>query len=164
MFTLQGKTRAAFMHIYQQHRDQFDWFLKADDDTYVHVGNLRRMLASHSPTESVHFGCKFATDVRTGYMSGGAGYVLSREALRRFAADHISESPKCRRSDFGVEDIEMGRCMGAIGVAAGDSRDSAGMHRWLPQHPIKHVVPKVLQDEVNWLPTYMSFQYIQVGL
>ena len=55
------------------YRDQADWFMKADDDTYVIVENLRLMLSAYKPAQPIWFGCKFKVIVPTGYMSGGAG-------------------------------------------------------------------------------------------
>ena len=65
--------------------------MKADDDTYVIVENLRFMLQPHNATKPIYFGCKFKPYVRQGYMSGGAGYVLSKEALRRFVTQGITD-------------------------------------------------------------------------
>src|SRR5205814_739490 len=120
------------------------WFMKADDDTYVVVENLRYFLASKNSSEPAYYGCKFKPYVRQGYMSGGAGYVLSKAALITFGEEGISPGhpDECKdNQDESSEDVGMGKCMEALGVAAGDSRDSLGRGRFFPFAPEHHIIP-----------------------
>ena len=48
-----------FRHAFHNLLNDFDWFLKADDDTYVIMENLHKLLYPHDPNEPIHFGCSF---------------------------------------------------------------------------------------------------------
>ena len=58
------------------------------------------MLRDYNTSEAIWFGCKYSPYVENGYMSGGAGYVLSREALDRFIEKGL--------------DVNTGKCLPAI--------------------------------------------------
>uniref|UniRef100_A0A915DT18 Uncharacterized protein n=1 Tax=Ditylenchus dipsaci TaxID=166011 RepID=A0A915DT18_9BILA len=66
------------------------------------------MLMAHSSSDPVYFGCKFKPFVKQGYMSGGSGYVLSKEAVRRLVVKGIPDPSKCKKANNGAEDAEMG--------------------------------------------------------
>lgn len=132
---LWGKTMKGLQQIYEQFGNEYDWFLKADDDTYVFMENLRHFLYAYSPEMPIYFGCKLKPYVDQGYMSGSA-YVLSHEAVKRFNEGALSDDyNKCWNGTEGNEDVEMGKCLSSVGVLAGDSRDDLKRSRFLPFPP-----------------------------
>ncbi|XP_048760150.2 glycoprotein-N-acetylgalactosamine 3-beta-galactosyltransferase 1-like isoform X2 [Ostrea edulis] len=135
---LTGKTIQAFKYCYEHYRNQFDWFLKADDDTFIIVENLRYFLSHHSSKSLVFFGHKFKPIIKQGYFSGGAGYVLSRASLDKFVTEG-SINPFICRQDGGAEDAELGRCMMKLGISAGESLDTFGKETFHPFVPIAHL-------------------------
>ncbi|XP_074659701.1 glycoprotein-N-acetylgalactosamine 3-beta-galactosyltransferase 1-like [Tubulanus polymorphus] len=151
---LWGKTKAAFRYCYDHLLQDGDWFLKADDDTYVIVENLRHMLRNYSSEQPIYFGRRFKPYVKQGYMSGGAGYVLSRKALTTFIEQGLNKSI-CRRDNGGAEDVEMGLCLEKVKVVAGDSRDPEGKERFHPFVPEHHLIRGILPKNM-W---YWSYNY-----
>ncbi|XP_069676451.1 glycoprotein-N-acetylgalactosamine 3-beta-galactosyltransferase 1-like isoform X3 [Periplaneta americana] len=152
---LWSKTKEAFLYVYKHHFEEADWFFKADDDTYAIVENLRYMLSIYNPSDPLYFGCRFKPYVKQGYMSGGAGYVLSREALKRFVEQALPDKKKCRQDHGGSEDVEIGKCLENVGVKAMDTRDSLGRGRFFPFVPEHHLIPNHI-DKDFW---YWKFIY-----
>ncbi|KAJ8972791.1 hypothetical protein NQ317_004475 [Molorchus minor] len=152
---LWAKTKEAFRYVYENYFDEADWFMKADDDTYVILENLRYMLFPVSPDTPIYYGCKFKPYVKQGYMSGGAGYVLSKEALKRFVEGMTTSS--CRKDNRGAEDVEIGKCLEGVGVSAGDSRDPEGRGRFFPFTPDHHLIPGHA-DPSFWYWKYIYYE------
>ncbi|XP_057658309.1 glycoprotein-N-acetylgalactosamine 3-beta-galactosyltransferase 1-like isoform X2 [Diorhabda carinulata] len=153
---LWAKTKAAYRYVYENYFDQADWFMKADDDTYVIVENLRYMLLSVNPDMPIYYGCRFKPYVKQGYMSGGAGYILSREAVRRFIELGLPNKNKCRQDNNGAEDVEMGKCLESVDVIAGDSRDPENRGRFFPFSPEHHLIPGHV-DKSFWYWSYIYY-------
>ncbi|KAK7110596.1 hypothetical protein V1264_014440 [Littorina saxatilis] len=153
---LTAKTMQAFRYIYRHHFDDADWFMKTDDDTYVIMENLRHFLSQQNTSEPVFFGYRFRHWVTQGYYSGGAGYVLSREALRRFGRN--GTDPKLCQQDGGSEDHQFGKCMQSLGVRTSNSTDSEGHTLFHPLSPETHFFGFYPQ----WMYTY-AFRYPRKG-
>ena len=45
--------------MFDNHWDDADWFMKADDDTFVVVENLRNLLKDFNTTDPISFGHNF---------------------------------------------------------------------------------------------------------
>ncbi|XP_037809526.1 glycoprotein-N-acetylgalactosamine 3-beta-galactosyltransferase 1-like [Lucilia sericata] len=153
---LWAKTKEAYKYIYEHHLNDADWFYKADDDTYAIVENLRYLLYPYNPETPIYFGCKFKPFVKQGYMSGGAGYVLSKEAVRRFVKQAIPNKDLCRAENDGDEDVEIGKCLQNVNVTAGDSRDHQARGRFFPFIPEHHLIPGT--DRKYWYWEYIFYK------
>lgn len=96
----------------QQRYYSYDWVALVDDDSYVFVNNLARLLASKCPDESLHLG-DFYVDHHTGkpsFACGGGGSIFSRGALDvmdiakciRISEDHAEKKIWCQQSDWMI--------------------------------------------------------------
>ncbi|XP_071547068.1 glycoprotein-N-acetylgalactosamine 3-beta-galactosyltransferase 1-like [Panulirus ornatus] len=154
---LWAKTKAALTHLHH-HYPHYHWYLKADDDTFVIVENLRYFLRNLDPDDPVYYGVKFRQHVKQGYMSGGGGYVLSREALRRFVTQalRLQDQGSCpTRTSTGAEDLHLGRCLESVGVKAGDSLDEIGKPRFFSHNPMSLFYKLPLINRLHWYWSYI---------
>ncbi|KAK7500012.1 hypothetical protein BaRGS_00008860, partial [Batillaria attramentaria] len=143
---LAKKTMAAMSYLYHHHGRDYDWFLKGDDDAYIVMENLKFLLSHYDPATPVYLGHPYKWIVKGGYMSGGASYVISREALKLLVEQGIQKN-KCRQS--GSEDVALGSCLHAIGIPSYNSLDRYGRETFHPLQPKIHIVGPI---PLNQLP------------
>ncbi|CAF3690758.1 unnamed protein product [Rotaria sp. Silwood1] len=128
---LTQKSNLAFLFAYEYYLNDFEWFVKADDDTYLIVTHLKTFLSKQNPSEPITFGYTFQIHIPKGYHSGGASYVLSRESLRRFYEAYNDPISNCTK-DGGAEDIEIARCLRTKGVYPGKALDKENRELFHP--------------------------------
>ena len=118
------------------------------------IENLKHMLQSYNSNRPWYFGSKIKPreGLHQGYMSGGAGYVLSKKALEKFVTKGIKDKTAkiCRSNGKGSEDVELGKCMENLGIDPGDTRDTFGKGRFFPLAPEKHLNPGLMDAQSKW--------------
>jgi glycoprotein-N-acetylgalactosamine 3-beta-galactosyltransferase len=81
---------------------------------------LKLFLKDKNSTEPITYGHDFHHhNVSKGYQSGGAGYVLSQEAMRRIHDALIADFSFCKTAIInGImsEDIDVSRCLRRLNV------------------------------------------------
>lgn len=121
----QKKSFAMMKWMADNHLDDFDWFMRADDDLYVRGDRLEQLLRSLDSDKAHLLGQaglgntaeygQLALGQQDNYCMGGPGVVMSRETLRA-VAPHLRS---CLMEMLTThEDVELGRCIRKhVGVA-----------------------------------------------
>ncbi|XP_030377835.1 glycoprotein-N-acetylgalactosamine 3-beta-galactosyltransferase 1-like [Scaptodrosophila lebanonensis] len=122
------EARTAFKYIYENYKNDADWFLKVDDNTYAVMENLRHMLHPYAPESPISFISKSANVTSR---DTPVSYVLSREALRRFVEIGMPSRNLCTKNPNAPEAMAIYICLSNVGVQQGDTRDSNGFDRML---------------------------------
>ena len=110
-------------------------------------------------------------------MSGGASYVLSKEALRRFVMKGITNCPVRYRKPDKPEDVNLGlyfnlvdaqfysflpgNCMHQLNVTFGDSRDDKKLRRFISTNPNDTFHRRIMDKKTSCCSdTIISFHYV----
>ncbi|XP_064120295.1 glycoprotein-N-acetylgalactosamine 3-beta-galactosyltransferase 1-like [Macrobrachium nipponense] len=151
------KTRESFKYLFDIHLQDFDWFLKADVDTYIIVENLRYVLTLYDPDFPIALGERANVDGNSNYsfLSGGSGYALSRAALKIFGEVAYPDTNPCQARAIANEDVMMGHCMTKSGIMLGDTRDELERHRFYHNKPEDYIEGKWRK----WFPSVMKYRY-----
>ncbi len=157
------KQRETMRYIWQEYGNEYDWFIKADLDTYVIVENLKAYLASEEiqsrKDEPLILGRRVSrrnnkwyqgfdhnktlvdeflktSQNKFHYTMGGAGYVMNRKYMEKFYK--VMDEHFCLSSEEEMtfpEDVGINFCMGNIGVYPYNTRDEFGRERFHLRSP-----------------------------
>ena len=153
---LWDKTRAAFKYVYKHHLHDADWFVKADDDTYMIIENLRYLLSNLDTSRPYFLGRYFITE--GGYNSGGSGYVFNRETLRKFITALGSKfTIRCPKRNYAFEDVAVGRCLKAMHIFPSNTRDLSDRETFMPFKPKEHLTPGY--SVPSWILKFSFLRY-----
>ncbi|OQV20072.1 putative Glycoprotein-N-acetylgalactosamine 3-beta-galactosyltransferase 1 [Hypsibius exemplaris] len=152
--TLWAKCQAAIRHAYSI-RNDFDWFLKADDDTYIIMENLRYFLSNYSTQDPVVFGSLLDHVIPDGFLAGGAGLAFSRRAVQ-LVVERGFDGKRCNTSDHEIEDVRLEECFRKVDVHHdGKTLDDFGRGRFFAHRPMTHFTPGN-EDLHGWLKYGLS--------
>ncbi|KAG9341313.1 hypothetical protein JZ751_019417 [Albula glossodonta] len=114
----QKKSFVMLKYIHDHYLEQYEWFMRADDDVYIRTERLENLLRGLNSSEPILLGQPgtgtldevgtLALEPGENFCMGGPGVVLSREVLRRIAP-HIGQC--LREMHTHHEDVELGRCV-----------------------------------------------------
>ncbi|KAH8325056.1 hypothetical protein KR074_004479 [Drosophila pseudoananassae] len=135
-------TKSALKYLYNHHLNDADWFLEADDQTYVLMENLRYMLYPFSPEMPIYF--------------GSPGTVMSREALRKVVEVALPNPTKCEEKDTGPTMGRLKECLDNADVEEGNSRDSKGRRRMYLVDPQARSNKYLHYDAYFWYWKYIT--------
>ena len=131
------KTLEAFKFAYDNLLEEFDWFVRADDDTYIIMENLKLFLADKCPEDlkiygkTLKYGKNFeGSNTVRGYIHTGSGLVVSREALKLFAKSMNIYSNFCADFKEELNGQTLSDCFKKINIYPGETRDEFGRERF----------------------------------
>ncbi|KAM7393445.1 hypothetical protein PAMA_008206 [Pampus argenteus] len=118
----QKKSFMMLKYIHDHYLDEYEWFMRADDDVYIRGEKLELFLRSLNSSKPLYLGQtglgmaeelgRLALEPGENFCMGGPGMIFSREVLRRMVP-HIST---CLREMYTThEDVEVGRCVRRFG-------------------------------------------------
>eukprot|EP01064_Diplonema_japonicum_P014858 TRINITY_DN2253_c6_g1_i1.p1 TRINITY_DN2253_c6_g1~~TRINITY_DN2253_c6_g1_i1.p1 ORF type:complete len:338 (+),score=52.45 TRINITY_DN2253_c6_g1_i1:61-1014(+) len=149
------------------------WWVKADDLTFIIPSNLELFLEGRDPNDVQLLGRRLRMPGGEIFCSGGAGYVLSRGALKHI----LTNWEKCKGSGWFAKeggDIAFAQCLPKEAII--DTRDESGAERFSaynPQRTMSGAVDNWYREYTPWYsipkglaccsPNIITFHYVEYG-
>ncbi|XP_040563989.1 chondroitin sulfate synthase 1 [Lepeophtheirus salmonis] len=116
----QKKSFYMLQHLYEHHVEDYEWFMRVDDDVYVNGDKLQSLLRQLDSNLPLYLGQAglgnqeekghIHLDNDENYCMGGPGVILSHVTLRKLNGHKVIET--CLSNLLtSHEDIEVGRCI-----------------------------------------------------
>ena len=142
------RTATALREVTARHPDA-SWVFKGDDDTFVHVGRLARVLLAHDASKPLLLG---RADHEWGrFASGGAGYALSRAALGPL----LSQLGPFMATYGKHEDVMIAECLRQT-VSQDALRDVPGFNWHLPEN----LLSRASFRDIDARATPITYHYV----
>ena len=114
----QRKSMMMLKYMHDNYINDYEWFMRCDDDVYVRTGKLEQFLRTLNSTEDLYIGQAgtgskhrkkyLQLKPESNYCMGGPGVIFSASMVRKFV-QHVGS---CLQSAITHhEDVEVGRCM-----------------------------------------------------
>ncbi|CEF62387.1 Glycoprotein-N-acetylgalactosamine 3-beta-galactosyltransferase 1 [Strongyloides ratti] len=119
------KFRNTLKYVWNNYGEEYNWYIKVDDSTYVIMENLKVFLLNKNPNDLKYFGSSFEINDKENlhYFYGGIGYVLSKKTVQLLVEKGFDSFDYCSHVDEGNDDIEVGKCLKKLGVGFSESFD-----------------------------------------
>ena len=114
----QKKSFLSMRYSYDTYINDYEWFIRADDDVYIKGNKLNEFLRDLNSSKPMYIGVPgrgkehelgiLGLKAEDNYCMGGPGMIFSRETIRR-VGPNIHQCLKDLYSDH--EDVEIGRCI-----------------------------------------------------
>tara|TARA_B110000003_G_scaffold223713_1_gene224160 strand:- start:5143 stop:5874 length:732 start_codon:yes stop_codon:yes gene_type:complete len=131
---LARKSHQVWTLIHRKYGEQFDFFMKADFDTYILMENMIKYLGSFDHRQPYYLG-KQLLHPKFGPFVAGAAVVMSQAALSMLYAATSRDSESCSEEYFatfgGQDDLALGVCLQTIGIYPQNSRTLANEERFM---------------------------------
>ena len=153
-------------HVAATYADDYDWFIKLDDDSFFVTENFKLWARDLDPENEFHYvGHSVSQSNTQPLFNLGAGHGVSRKTLKAIApylpdtkGSPIPDDKRCARTVTWAEDVEFRNCLMHVGNAINEpklwipteTRDRHGRYRFMAFPPNDNIVTVKRPDSTGW--------------